>query len=514
MTWTDGYVTDVEYTYGYYAETSPSRIDLALMLAGAQTIPDGPCCELGFGQGVSLAVHAAAHPERKYFGNDFIPQHVQHAESLTRAAGVDAQLSSESFTSFCARDDLPQFALIVAHGIWSWVSDENRHTIVDFVRRKLMPGGVLYISYNTPAGSAATIPLRDLIALHAHRAQAPSLPSSSRVKGALAFATAVFEADPTTAKQIPLLRKRLEGLLEQDPKYVTHEYLNEDWHVASFESIHTALRAAQMTYTAPAMLSEHVPSVQLSAEQRTFLASVPDVVLRETTRDLFTAQAFRRDLWVKGGMNLARADQAKAVRSSRLLLVQSPPTEPIKLRGSRSEASLSDLFSRPILNALIEADVPPTIADLQKQLASPTFNATQIFDAITMLLASGWIAVVRHEGDVRAAAPHVEALNTYTIKRAEDYGHIVHMASSSLGVAIEQSRVNQLFMSAIVDGAESAVAAVGGIASRMAARGERVVQKASANDPSVDTNEALARAAVAYDAERPIQRRLGLLAEL
>ena len=60
MAWNDGYVTEVPYTYGYYADLSPSRVGLALTLAGYAPIPPGPCCELGFGQGVCLAFSASA----------------------------------------------------------------------------------------------------------------------------------------------------------------------------------------------------------------------------------------------------------------------------------------------------------------------------------------------------------------------------------------------------------------------------------------------------------------------
>jgi hypothetical protein len=47
------------------------------------------------------------------------------------------------------------------HGIWSWVSEDNRQIILDFIDRKLKPGGVLYLSYNTQPGWSAFMPLRD-----------------------------------------------------------------------------------------------------------------------------------------------------------------------------------------------------------------------------------------------------------------------------------------------------------------------------------------------------------------
>ena len=41
-------------------------------------------CELGFGQGVSIAIHAAAQPHVNWFGDDFNPDHVLHAQPLDR----------------------------------------------------------------------------------------------------------------------------------------------------------------------------------------------------------------------------------------------------------------------------------------------------------------------------------------------------------------------------------------------------------------------------------------------
>ena len=70
---------------------------------------------------------------------------------------ASANLSDESFEEFCRRQDLPDFDFIGLHGIWSWVSDKNRQVIVDFIRRKLKVGGVVYVSYNTQPGWAPMI---------------------------------------------------------------------------------------------------------------------------------------------------------------------------------------------------------------------------------------------------------------------------------------------------------------------------------------------------------------------
>ena len=58
--WTSGYVADIGYTYGYYNELNPHRGTLAFLNAGFVPPTTGVHCELGYGQGLSVNIHAAA----------------------------------------------------------------------------------------------------------------------------------------------------------------------------------------------------------------------------------------------------------------------------------------------------------------------------------------------------------------------------------------------------------------------------------------------------------------------
>ena len=57
--WTSGYVADIDYTYGYYSELNPLRVRLAFLNVGFEYPKSGTACELGFGQGLSVNMHAA-----------------------------------------------------------------------------------------------------------------------------------------------------------------------------------------------------------------------------------------------------------------------------------------------------------------------------------------------------------------------------------------------------------------------------------------------------------------------
>ena len=137
--WTSGYIADIDYTYGYYQELNPLRVKLAFLNAGLISPEMGSACELGFGQGISANFHAAASVTQ-WHGTDFNPSQAGFGQELAAISGSGAKLYDEAFADFANRPELADFDYIGLHGIWSWISDENRAVIVDFIRRKLKAG--------------------------------------------------------------------------------------------------------------------------------------------------------------------------------------------------------------------------------------------------------------------------------------------------------------------------------------------------------------------------------------
>ena len=64
--------------------------------------------------------------------------------------------------------------------------------------------------------------------------------------------------------------------------------------------------------------AQNFDAVNLTAEQQTLLASIPDPMFRQTTRDFCVNQQFRKDYWVKGCRTLTALGLAKR-RKARIL---------------------------------------------------------------------------------------------------------------------------------------------------------------------------------------------------
>lgn len=449
--WTHGYVTDVGYTFGYYGELNPHRARIPLLNVGLAAPSIGVACELGFGQGVSVNVHAAASDVR-WYGTDFNPAHAAFAQSLAEAAGSDAALFDQSFAEFCARPDLPDFDYIGVHGVWSWVSDENRRVIVDFLRRKLKVGGILYISYNTQPGHAAMVPLRRLLREHAELMEAPGRGIAARIDAALDFADKLIAVNPGFTTANPAIGDRLKRLREQGRQYLAHEYFNRDWCAMLFAEMAESLAPAKLTYACSAHYHDHIDALNLTADQHRLLSEIPDPMFRQSVRDFILNQQFRREYWVKGARRLSALEQAEAVRSLRVAMLAGPRADiALTVTGPLGQRELNAEVYGRILDALGEY-APRSIGELEAALHGTEVRLPALYEAILVFLGKGDVSPVQDDAAQAAARESANRLNRSLLDKARSGGEVTVLASPVTGGGIGVSRFHQLFLRARAEG--------------------------------------------------------------
>jgi len=363
--WTAGYVVDVDYVSGFYREQTPAHINAACLVRHV-TPPVGAgegftYCELGCGLGETALVIAATNPQAAVWGFDFNPSHVDHAQRLARAGGLDnVTFAERSFEELALSDtrDIPTFDYIALHGVWTWVSPENRAHIVAFVNKHLRPGGAVYVTYNALPGWAKAIPLQRLIA---SAAKADASRSDVRVRNAIQFLFDVAAADGDIFEET-----QLEGIRKQigqgNTKYLAHEYLNENWAPAFHGDVARDLAGAKLGYAATANLMENFPSVCLTNSQREIVERVP-AAERETMADYFLARTFRRDIFIRGARALSSRRSGAIVREQRLALAVPLGSTTRNLRLPIGEGTLNESFYEPMFRALSERTM--TVGELR-----------------------------------------------------------------------------------------------------------------------------------------------------
>ncbi|RFP35489.1 class I SAM-dependent methyltransferase [Duganella sp. BJB476] len=448
--WTSGYVADIGYTYGYYDLVNPLRAKLALLKAGLVLPEIATACELGFGQGLSVNIHGAASTT-KWYGTDFNPSQAGYAQELAANIADGPQLFDQSFAEFCSRTDLPDFDFIAVHGIWSWISDENRAIIVDFVQRKLKVGGVLYISYNTQPGFAAMIPVRDLMTQHAAIMAPPGAGVLAKVDGALAFTNKLMATNPAFGLANPQIAERLKKLESQDRHYLAHEYFNRDWLPMSFADMAGLLSPAKLDFACSAAYTELLPGLNLTPEQQALLGEIPDAVFRQSIVDFMTNQQFRRDYWVKGKRGLQAIEYAEQLRALRVVLCEHAGAIQLTVKTLLGERALTDVIYKPIIDLLSDHAVR-TIGDIEQALSSRGIVLTQLHEACLLLAHKGALAIAQEPSIANLRRPQTDRLNQRLLRQARGGGEVSALASPVTGGGVTVGRFQQLFISAIAEG--------------------------------------------------------------
>jgi len=442
--WSAGYVSDIGYTYGYYTELNPLRARLAFMNKGLVCPDFGTACELGFGQGLSANIHAAAAPTQ-WYGTDFNPAQAAFAQELAAASGAAPKLYDEAFADFAARPDLPDFDFIGVHGIWSWISDQNRAVIADFVRRKLKVGGVLYISYNTLPGWAAFAPMRHLMTQHADVIGVEGHGIVSRINGALEFSEKLLATNPAYARANPQIAERIGKLKEQNRHYLAHEYFNRDWLPMHVATMAQWLEPAKVSYACSAHYLDHIDAVNLTAEQQAFLNEIPDAMFRESVRDFMVNQQFRRDYWVKGARRYSTLEQAEVLGAQKVVLTAHRPEVSLKVGGALGEATMSEGVYNPILDILADHQ-PRSLGQIEQAVRERGLNFAQVMQAAMVLGGAGQLALVQDEAAIAKSKKPARQLNAHLIDKSRGSNDISYLASPVTGGGVMVGRFNQMFL--------------------------------------------------------------------
>jgi len=472
--WTSGYVADIGYTYGYYLELNPLRVKLAFLSAGLVAPEFGTACELGFGQGLSANMHAAASI-CSWHGTDFNPSQAGFAQELATVSGANAHLYDEAFDEFAKRD-MPEFDYIGVHGIWSWISDENRQVIVDFIRKKLKVGGVLYISYNTLPGWGTFAPMRHLMTEHAEVIGADGVGIVSRIDGALAFTEKLLATNPLFARANPLINEKINKITGQNRHYLAHEYFNRDWHPMHFATMAKWMESAKLTYACSAHYLEHLDAANLTAEQQAFLKDIHDPMFKQTVRDFMVNQQFRKDYWVKGARTLTPLEQAEQLREQRFVMSVYRPDVSLKVSGSLGEVALTESIYAPILDLM--SDFKTRTLDQMEQLVKDKgIKSGQLSQAVLVLCGNGTLSAVQDETAISKAKKHTAKLNTHLMLKARSGNDVTYLASPVTGGGVNVGRFHQLFLMALEHGKKKPEEWAGFVAEILAAQGQKIVKE-------------------------------------
>ena len=460
---TEGYVTDVAYLARFQRELTPNFIRFCLLMSGAdlpERTGDEPFryLELGYGQGLSLNIHAAGTPG-EFWGTDFMPEHASIAQTMAAAAGLDNVYALNlSFAELLARGSegkLPAFDLITLHGVWSWINAENREHILNIIRGHLKPGGIVHISYNALPGWASFIPARELMIRYAGSADS-NLDSTTMTRNAFDFAEAFAKSGAAFFAEHPQVNEKLQSLKDESLQYLAHEYMNHNWQPFYFDDVAKEMLGAQCGFVT-SMHSHVLPEAHLPPETLPILNSASDIVMRETFYDFAVNRAFRADLYMKD-LNLLPPDEQMKRIGGLAFVLSNPSAYFDRLRRFTIPTHIGSINLRqeailPLLVTMGEKSyAPKSYETLKNHRRLASMNEEHLLNLIAMLTSAGYLHVARKEvsQETRQACARLNRVLCELAKTEEGHPFLV---SPITGTAVAATRSERLFLLAHANGA-------------------------------------------------------------
>ena len=379
----------MEYINNFYRELGPSVLNLVLTMQGIEPIPLNhgfSCCDLGCGQGLSTNLIAACHPDGQFHAIDFNHAHISGARGLADQAGLGNVTFWEASFEDLRTLDLPEFDFITLHGVYSWVSADNRKHIIDFIRTKLKVGGVVYISYNCLPGWSSLAPIRQLL-ISCIDMEAGLL--EEQIKGSIKFVERLKSMNLSYFSQNPSAGGFFDAISKLSRNYLAHEYYNEYWVQFYHADVVKDFTPAHMTFAGSASFVDNLDFLKFSFDEQQLLSEIEDPVRKETIKDFAVNQQFRRDVFTKGRKRLDKTAHLELISRSRFAMVVPRNKQSITLNFPRGDAQFDPELYESVLLALDAQHL--SLEELLRKPDMVRFGSEKILQALMVLLSAGYI---------------------------------------------------------------------------------------------------------------------------
>jgi SAM-dependent methyltransferase len=433
--WGRGYVTDVEYNDGFYGLLAPAQMALAANINGfeaPETSGAFTYCELGCGRGDTSLILAALNPAAEFHAVDFHPAHIAHARARARAAGLSNVTFHEvSFADLIGPGALrlPMFDFITMHGVWSWIAPDLQTAIIEFMRERLQPGGLVHVSFNALPGWSDRAPLQRLVKEFA----ATSLDRSDRAAERAIAAVKELSEAKIIPHRFSEVVDWLAGMVSSGGlSYLAHEYLNDHWQPLYHADVARAFAGAKLDFAASGDLLENFYNMVLTDQQQAMITSVAAPELRETLKDFCVDRRFRQDVYVRGARRMTVARREALLGDVRLCLRRAPP-EVIQLKRPDGTVWRPDPEAYRVIVAAMAAG-PMRVADL---LAAPEGHRVGAVELVGVLVGTE-LATLHLESspEAESAAGRFNDLAVATAGRDGDGGGLIAVPTIGLGVLL------------------------------------------------------------------------------
>ena len=237
--------------------TTPAYLEAYGALVGLNTPPakTARVLELGATYGGNIISQAVHNPEAIFVGIELSQDQVEKGNKIISDAKLDnVSLVQGDILNF--DETLGTFDYIIAHGFYSWISDEMKDKLLDIISNHLADNGIAYVSYNTYPGWHTMEEVRQLM-LFANRGHDELTHKEKVLRGKTVgslVGSQILNYDNLKERNSKFLGA-LRSVMQKDDYYVGHDHLEPHNDPCYFYQFNDHLKAHNLSYVCDADLT-------------------------------------------------------------------------------------------------------------------------------------------------------------------------------------------------------------------------------------------------------------------
>jgi len=237
--------------------TTPAYLEAYGTLVGLKppTAKMARVLELGATYGGNIISQAAHNPEATFVGIELSQDQVEKGNKIIGDAKLDnVSLVQGDILNF--DESMGTFDYIIAHGFYSWISDEMKDKLLDIISNHLADNGIAYVSYNTYPGWHTMEEVRQLM-LFANRGHDESTHKEKVLRGKTVgslVGAQILNYDNLKERNSKFLGA-LRSVMQKDDYYVGHDHLEPHNDPCYLYQFNDHLKANNLAYVGDADLT-------------------------------------------------------------------------------------------------------------------------------------------------------------------------------------------------------------------------------------------------------------------
>jgi SAM-dependent methyltransferase len=290
---------DTPYVHAPMMRSHPGRLAAQAVWRGL-TAPDAArarVLEIGCASGGNLLPLAATMPQARFLGVDLSPVQIAAGEARRRRYRLgNVELRADSFEALSAADGA--FDVIICHGVYSWIPEPLRESLLRVIRERLAPDGIAMVSFNVLPGWRLFQIARDAMLLNARLLEDPAQRAQAtrelfkllQTQSANRYSYGKFWRDEAT------------HMAAGGDAYLAHEIFEESNAPETFADFAGRAGRFGLDYLGEAaVVANNEADLAPEGADSIRRLSGGDRLKRETYIDIFSGRSFREALLVRSG---------------------------------------------------------------------------------------------------------------------------------------------------------------------------------------------------------------------